>query len=247
MCSLKINLGHVKSSNHYNAFAREMKILVIGEQNSLQECRLKFGEQHSYSWATEFNGAKKDLSHLSVDDVIFDFCSSDNNQTLEKYNSCQAIVLLNTCKVSLSDMIRSLKDSLRCRFFGFNGMPTFLNREILEVSVAPNANVDDIKKLCAALNTDYLIVDDRVGLVSPRIVCMIINEAYYAALDGTASREDIDRAMILGTNYPHGPFEWCTMIGIKHVYELLESLYNDTHDERYKVCPLLKKDYLLQG
>lgn len=219
-----------------------MKILVIGEQNCLQECRLKFGEQHSYSWATELDGAKSDLS---VNDVVFDFCS-DNNHALEKYNSCQAIVFLNTCKVCLADMIRPIKYPLQCRFFGFNGMPTFLNREIFEVSIARNGNADDIKEICATLNTDYLIVDDRVGLVSPRVVCMIINEAYYTELEGTATREDIDRAMILGTSYPHGPFEWCALIGIRHVYELLVSLYNDTHDERYKVCPLLKKEYLAQ-
>jgi 3-hydroxybutyryl-CoA dehydrogenase len=75
---------------------------------------------------------------------------------------------------------------------------------------------------------------------------MIINEAYYAAQDGIASREDIDKAMRLGTNYPHGPFEWAERIGLSAVYQLIESLYRDTHDERYKVCPLLKKEYLHQ-
>ena len=51
-------------------------------------------------------------------------------------------------------------------------------------------------------------------------------------------------AMKLGTNYPYGPFEWCKRIGIKHVYELIEALYDDTQDERYKISPLLKKEYL---
>jgi 3-hydroxybutyryl-CoA dehydrogenase len=55
---------------------------------------------------------------------------------------------------------------------------------------------------------------------------------------------DIDLGMKLGTAYPHGPFEWCDMIGIKHVYEVLNALYLDTHDDRYKICSLLKTEYL---
>ena len=58
------------------------------------------------------------------------------------------------------------------------------------------------------------------------------------------TREDIDKAMKLGTNYPHGPFEWCERIGVKHVYEVLEAVYEDTKDERYMISPLLKKEYL---
>jgi 3-hydroxybutyryl-CoA dehydrogenase len=50
--------------------------------------------------------------------------------------------------------------------------------------------------------------------------------------------------MKLGTAYPHGPFEWAEMIGIKHVFEVLNALYLDTHDDRYKICSLLKTEYL---
>jgi 3-hydroxybutyryl-CoA dehydrogenase len=73
---------------------------------------------------------------------------------------------------------------------------------------------------------------------------MIINEAYYTVQEGTATRADIDLAMKLGTNYPYGPFEWCERIGLEHVYHLLEAVYDDTKDERYKIAPLLKKEYL---
>ncbi len=94
------------------------------------------------------------------------------------------------------------------------------------------------------MKTEFHLIEDRVGMVSPRVVCMIINEAYYTVQEGTASREDIDLGMKLGTAYPYGPFEWCEKIGVKNVYEVLEALYDDTKDERYKICPLLKKEYL---
>ena len=97
------------------------------------------------------------------------------------------------------------------------------------------------------MNIDATIVQDRVGLVTPRIIAMIINEAYFTVMEGTASRADIDTGMKLGTNYPMGPFEWAGKWGIGNIYELLESLYNDTKDERYKICPLLKQEYLQLG
>jgi 3-hydroxybutyryl-CoA dehydrogenase len=87
-------------------------------------------------------------------------------------------------------------------------------------------------------------VNSRVGLITPRVVCMIINEAFYTVQEGTATEGDIDQAMKLGTNYPMGPFEWCDKIGLADVYETLEALYQDTHDERYKICSLLKQRYL---
>jgi 3-hydroxybutyryl-CoA dehydrogenase len=81
-------------------------------------------------------------------------------------------------------------------------------------------------------------------MVTPRVIFMIINEACYTLQEGTADMKDIDTSMKLGTNYPFGPFEWADNIGIKHVYETIETMYSDTHDERYKVCPLLKTKYL---
>jgi 3-hydroxybutyryl-CoA dehydrogenase len=87
-------------------------------------------------------------------------------------------------------------------------------------------------------------VEDRAGMATPRILCMIINEACYTLQEGTASIRDIDLGMKLGTNYPHGPFEWANAIGIANVYQVLEAMYEDTKEERYKICPLLKTKYL---
>ena len=79
-----------------------------------------------------------------------------------------------------------------------------------------------LKSICSQRATKYLCVEDRSGLVTPRLICMIINEAYYALEEGTASRDDIDLAIKSGTNYPYGPFEWAKRIGIRNVVEFLE-------------------------
>lgn len=218
-----------------------MKILIIGEQINLLESRQKFGDGHQYTLAGEHRDAEKFLESY---DLVVDFIIDEEIHKFGIYTSKTATVLLNTAKISLGELNFTTGDKLKAKIFGFNGLPTFLNRPILEVSLLKPEDISHLKRLCEALKTEFLVVDDRVGLVTPRVICMIINEAYYTVQEGTAAREDIDKAMKLGTNYPFGPFEWCQRIGIKHVYELLEAVFEDTKDERYKICPLLKKEYL---
>ncbi len=218
-----------------------MNILVIGEQINLQECRQKFGDKHEYSWVEEHRDAEK---FLQSNGLVFDFIIDEEPHQFEIYCENSTTVFLNTCKVSLGELVQLVGRPVSSRIFGFNGFPTFLGRDLMEVCFWNPADEQALKRICEELKTGFLLVDDRVGLVTPRVICMIINEAYYTVQDGTASREDVDMAMKLGTNYPYGPFEWCKRIGIKHVYELIEALYDDTQDERYKICPLLKKEYL---
>jgi 3-hydroxybutyryl-CoA dehydrogenase len=218
-----------------------MNILVIGDQVNLLELRQKFGDRHEYSWVNEHRDAEK---YLLSNEVVFDFIIDEEPHQFEIYLEHSATVFINTCKISLGELVHLVGQPITSRIFGFNGMPTLFNREILEVCLRNPEDATLLRSLCDQLKTSYQVVEDRVGLVTPRIVCMVINEAYYAAQENTATRDDIDLAMKLGTNYPYGPFEWAQRIGIKHVYELIEALYDDTRDERYKICPLLKKEYL---
>lgn len=219
-----------------------MNLLIIGEKINLEECRSKFGNHH-YTLEHDHREAER---FISGSDLVLDFILDEEPHQIEMYASRpEARVFINTAKISLAELSNIANHQIAARLFGFNGLPTFVEREILEVCVLQEADIPLLDELCKMLNTEYLLVDDRVGMVTPRIVSMIINEAYYTVQEGTATREDIDQAMKLGTNYPYGPFEWCRRIGIKHVYELLEAVYEDTHDERYRICPLLKKEYLM--
>src|SRR5688572_4574510 len=218
-----------------------MNILIIGDAQHVQECKEKFGASHQYSWVAEHRDAEK---FLQTNELVFDFIIEEEPHQFEIYCSQRTTVFLNTCKINLAELVHLLDRQVASTLFGFNGMPTFLPRKVMEVSCWRKGDEDTLKKICAQLETDFLLVEDRIGLVTPRVVCMIINEAYYTVLEGTGTRDDVDLAMKLGSNYPFGPFEWSNRIGVKHVYELLEAVYEDTHDERYKICPLLKKEYL---
>ncbi len=211
-----------------------MELLIVGQHANLEEAHQKFGELHHYRLSSNHSEAE---GLLNQSDVVFDFIISDNPSAISAYRNHPSLaVFLNTSFVSLSQL------QAPSGFFGFCGMPTFLNRELMEVSVASEGDRAALEKICGKLNTRYEVVADRVGLVTPRIICMIINEAYHTVEEGTATREDIDLAMKLGTNYPFGPFEWSERIGRRNVSRLLDAMLKETQDARYKVCQLLKAE-----
>ena len=217
-----------------------MKVLIIGSDSQLAEFKEKFTTPHEY----EFSTGEQINRSLPEYDIIFDCYLGDNPEQFEMYAGLEeTTVFVNAPKISLAELAY-YQEEVACTLFGFNGLPGFINRSLLEVSCLNASDEPKLKAICGQLGTDFELVADRVGMVTPRIICMIINEAFYTLQEGTASREDIDMGMKLGTNYPFGPFEWSERIGLNHVYELLEAMYEDTKEERYKICSLLKQHYL---
>jgi 3-hydroxybutyryl-CoA dehydrogenase len=209
-----------------------MDILIIGTETNERECRDKFGGSHTYQ-RVDHRGVEKFSKSGSI---VFDFEPND----VSVYTKEGLIVFLDSSKSTLSRLIPGKQN--KAAIFGFCGLPTFLNREILEVVIARDESRAALEKVCGHLNTKYEIVADKIGMITPRIICMIINEAYFAIEEKVASRADIDLAMKLGTNYPFGPFEWCERIGIKNVCDLLKGVYEEAKDERYKISSLLEAE-----
>lgn len=219
-----------------------MNILVLGDETRANELLKRIPKTIEVRHSSNPNDAS-----LPKHDVVFDLNFDDSPTNLQYYSYVKGkVVLAGMVKNQLAAVLSNLHHQPRCEFMGINALPTFIDRDLLEVTLCSPEQEEVLKSLCEALGWQYKIVQDRVGMVTPRIVLMIINEACYTLQEGTASIEDIDLGMKLGTNYPKGPFEWADAIGIKNVYETLEALYQDTHDERYKICPLLKTKYLRQ-
>ena len=89
-----------------------------------------------------------------------------------------------------------------------------------------------------ALNRKAEWLPDVKGFISPRVISMIINEAYFTLESRVSTKEEIDIAMKLGTNYPYGPFEWSEKIGLNRIYSLLLQL--SMTDPKYTPCELLR-------
>jgi 3-hydroxybutyryl-CoA dehydrogenase len=222
---------------------RIMRILVLSGDEMAAEFRQKFPEGSNGNTYTFLHSRHLIDEQLGSDDIVFDFLLHEEPERLCHYAPDQ-VVFCNAATKQLAALVRESCLESTCTLFGFNGLPTMLNRPVLEVSLYKQSDAEKLHQVCEQLGTEYQVVEDRVGMATPRILCMIINEACYTLQEGTASIQDIDLGMKLGTNYPYGPFEWANAMGIAKVYKVLEALYEDTREERYKICPLLKTKYL---
>jgi len=155
-----------------------------------------------------------------------------------------ATTAIVTSSANLSVLNQSEWITMKHRLVGIAALPTFLQNSIVEVAPSVHtieSTVEVVRKFFASMKKETAIVQDRVGLVLPRILCQIVNEAMFAIQEDVASPKDIDTAMRLGTNYPAGPIEWGEKMGFAQVYAVLTALQNDLGEERYRVCPLLKQ------
>lgn len=223
-----------------------MKILARGEKSLIIELKQKLSLADSD--ITEVYDTDLPVIDLQMFDVIFDLNFDSHIDDLHYYAGLHGKpVFVSAVKAQLAYATHVYGRKIGCTLIGLNALPTFINRPLAEVSLLSKIDEHVLQQIMQQLNWDFKLVEDRVGMVTPRIVFMIINEACYTLQEGTASLQDIDTSMKLGTNYPFGPFEWADKIGIRHVYETLAAIYTDTHDERYKICPLLKTLYLKNG
>jgi 3-hydroxybutyryl-CoA dehydrogenase len=219
-----------------------MKILVTGEESRAAELRAKLSAVQDLEIDYTDGDEEEDFKEY---DCIFDLNFDDDPSNLPIYAGLRdKPVFVSAVKLSLNEAIYAANVKPKCQLFGINALPTFLSQSKWEVSLYRKFQTADLDKLTTKLGIEYLPVEDRAGMIKPRVIFMIMNEAAYTLQEGTATMEDIDLAMKLGTNYPMGPFEWCDRIGITNVFETLAAIYEDTKDDRYKICPLLKTKYL---
>lgn len=212
-----------------------MNIAITGKEELCREL-ISVISQGNNSRIFEIDKIPNDESFDVIFDLDFDHSPLEHWGLLKNINT--QFYFLGACLTQLSFIDFGAN---RNKVIGICNLPTLIGRQTLEYStISGNHLAHDFVK---SLNfQDALKVDDRVGMVTPRVICMIINEAYYTVQEGTASKQDIDLGMKLGTAYPYGPFEWAEKIGLKNVYSLLKAVYDDTMDERYKICNLLKTE-----
>lgn len=189
-------------------------------------------------WA-ELTGPQTDIKWQRVDESrdFFQhknadaFFSLKDNSILLEFAILQKPVFINA-------VIQTLKESgAPANVLRINGWTTFLIRSNWEIAGSIN---DDTVSVLQALNKKINTTADEPGFISARVISMIINEAYFAVEDNVSSKQEIDTAMKLGTNYPYGPFEWAALIGTENILALLQKL-NET-DARYQPAELLYKE-----
>ncbi len=163
-------------------------------------------------------------------------------QCIEKRIPSDAIIFTSALSVSATEQASWCQQSER--LFGFGIVPTLIEHQTIEISKPLQASrlfTDKAKQWLYQAGISNEWIGDGPGLVMPRIIAMIINEAATAITERIASVDAIDKAMKLGTRYPYGPLEWADRIGIQQIYRILEGLYAEFGDDRYRPAPLLKR------
>ena len=128
---------------------------------------------------------------------------------------------------SVIDTIAETNES----FVRINAWPGFLQSSTIEASALQQEQKREAENIFSLFNREMEWLPDQPGFVTPRVISMIINEAFISLREGVSTKEDIDTAMRLGTNYPYGPFEWADKIGIQNIISLLQKL--SKHHARY--------------
>jgi 3-hydroxybutyryl-CoA dehydrogenase len=162
-------------------------------------------------------------------------------ENLDRELAAEVPVLCQVCDQTLGEAAAGLAG--RRRVFGFDGL--FAARgQALCVVASPGADAAAglrVEAFLVSLGIRVEWIADGAGLVLPRIMAMLANEAAFALGDGTADEPTIDLAMKLGANYPVGPLGWLRRIGPAKVLRVLEHLRAVFAEERYRVAPLLRR------
>jgi 3-hydroxybutyryl-CoA dehydrogenase len=130
------------------------------------------------------------------------------------------------------------------RVAGYGGTPSVAHRQLVEIAVGFQTETATWQRAALffqSLGRDIEVVHDGPALIAPRLIACLVNEAAYALMEGVATVADIDTAMKLGLNYPHGPLEWADSIGLGTVLRILVGLQRETGEDRYRPCPHLSK------
>ena len=151
-----------------------------------------------------------------------------------------AIFASNTSSLSITEMGQGLKHQLIGMHF-FNPVPAMKLVEVIRGAHTSDETYKTIAELAAAIGKEPVEVNEAPGFVVNKILVPMINEGIDLVYTGVASVEGVDTAMKLGANHPMGPLALGDLIGLDVCLAIMDTLYDETHDPKYRASLLLRK------
>lgn len=188
-------------------------------------------------------GEYKDLADcdLIVEAVLEKMeIKKDLFKTLDEICKEDCIFGTNTSSLSVTEIANGIKHNVIGMHF-FNPADRMKLVEVISGENTPVETKEAIIECSKSLGKTPVEVAEGPGFVVNRILIPMINEACFIYQEGLASVEDIDTAMKLGANHPMGPLALGDLIGLDIVLDVVEVLYTETGDPKYRPCTLLKK------
>ena len=153
------------------------------------------------------------------------------------------ILASNTSSISITALATSVGEAAD-RFIGmhfFNPVPVMKLVEVINGLATSKETTARTIALSEAMGKVAVPANDRAGFVSNRILMPMINEAFYAWMEGVAEPEHIDEIMKLGMAHPMGPLRLADFIGLDTCVHIMDVLAEGLNNDRYRACPLLKQ------
>ncbi len=209
-----------------------MNVLVIA--NDVQREELLYqasNDELQYTWVKSTDR----LINNITPDVCIDLLFDNNPERIEWLLNLKApLVIINSVIVPLKEIGGD--------FIRINAWNTLLKRRVIEAAGDNMFLRAKAENFFESIGRKLKWIDDIPGFITSRIISSIINEAFFALDENVSTKDQINTAMKLGTNYPYGPFEWAELIGLQQVYLLLVELSKT--EKRYQPSELLKQSVL---
>ena len=194
-----------------------------------------------------------EIEDMGKADFIIEAVSEIEELKLDIFNRLNAIcrkeVILstNTSSIPISKIASATKRQDKVIGMHFmNPAPLMKLVEIIRGKNTSDETFVVVKNLAEKIGKVPVESKDSPGFIVNRVLMPMINEAIFALMEGVASAEDIDKAMILGTNLPMGPLSLADLIGLDTVLSIMESIYKETKNPKHMPCPFLKR-YVDEG
>ncbi len=155
----------------------------------------------------------------------------------------KVILATNTSSISITNLAASV-ESAASRVIGmhfFNPVPIMKLVEVIKGLATSEATTQATLALATRMGKTPVPANDRAGFVSNRVLMPMINEAFYAWMEGVAEPEHIDQIMLLGCNFPMGPLRLADFIGLDVCHDIMMVLYRELGDQKYFPCPKLRQ------
>ena len=152
----------------------------------------------------------------------------------------ECVFASNTSSLSITEIGNGVNRPVVGMHF-FNPADRMKLIEVIAGVNTPAETVDCIKKISAEIGKTAVQVNEAAGFVVNRILIPMINEAAFIKMEGVSDIEGIDNAMKLGANHPMGPLELGDFVGLDICLAIMDVLYKETGDSKYRACPLIRK------
>jgi 3-hydroxybutyryl-CoA dehydrogenase len=162
-------------------------------------------------------------------------------EELEGIVPSHCLFFTNTSGLSITEMASVTKrpDKVIGTHF-FNPVPVMKLLEIICCYQTSPETLEVAKAWGKKIGKEVIVVKEAPAFVVNRILCLMLNEAFYVLDEGLASAEDIDKGMMLGCNHPIGPLALADLVGLDTLLHIMEDLYRELGD-KYRPALMLRK------